>query len=358
MSAAFMLASRAARALPMGWMVALAVMGAWPAEASLQVEPGSKGNLLIMTFVSSDPQIPFMGTLAPRTLPSYVEYWAPQMARTVPDVALPGETCEARMVFDISDAAMPGGPDDLVLDLVRAEGDTIPITLQLQVVAATPLSRNVRVLFTADVSTVPNPPGGGDLVQALIDGSMPVSLHDDGVAPDAVAGDGRWTGNRVFATGSERRHRYALAINAVPECDDRFAGDLRTFTVDDITHDDGLNPQVLPTALYGVCNTVGVPVAPTVGVRVFLLPNAPNPFVDQTTFAWSQPRAGWASLRVYDVSGRLVATPVLGSFAAGRHQVAWRAADSNGGELRAGVYIARLVVNGEPSRARRIVVVR
>jgi len=63
----------------------------------------------------------------------------------------------------------------------------------------------------------------------------------------------------------------------------------------------------------------------------------PNPFVESATISFDLSRASEVSLRIYDVSGRVLISKSLGSFAAGRHQTIL-----NAGKLPAGVLVYRL----------------
>ena len=78
----------------------------------------------------------------------------------------------------------------------------------------------------------------------------------------------------------------------------------------------------------------------------------PNPVRDATTVRFTLPHAADATLAVYDVIGRRVATLVDGALAAGDHEATFRTAG-----LPSGVYVARLAAG--PHRATtRLVVVR
>ncbi len=68
-----------------------------------------------------------------------------------------------------------------------------------------------------------------------------------------------------------------------------------------------------------------------------LHPNYPNPFNPSTVIGYQLPEAGYVSIQVYDVTGRLVSTLVDGQVSAGRHQVRFDA-----GALSSGVYIVRM----------------
>ena len=96
----------------------------------------------------------------------------------------------------------------------------------------------------------------------------------------------------------------------------------------------GPPPQVLPTELS------------------FSAP-APNPTRGPTRFALALPEAATVTFIVYDVAGRQVGEPVSRAMAAGYHQLFWE-----GSTDHAGVYFARLVVDGRVCGERRIVLVR
>jgi hypothetical protein len=84
----------------------------------------------------------------------------------------------------------------------------------------------------------------------------------------------------------------------------------------------------------------------------------PNPFQGRTVLAYDLPREGRVSLRIYDVSGRLVRTLVSGAVqGAGHHSVEWDGSDVAGTSTGAGLYFGRLEAGGE-SDVRRLVRVR
>ena len=68
----------------------------------------------------------------------------------------------------------------------------------------------------------------------------------------------------------------------------------------------------------------------------------PNPFSDRTTLTLRLAEAGPATLTVYDVSGRAVATLADGALAAGEHRVTWDGTAAGGRALPAGMYVVRL----------------
>jgi hypothetical protein len=69
----------------------------------------------------------------------------------------------------------------------------------------------------------------------------------------------------------------------------------------------------------------------------YTLGNFPNPFNSQTTFAFTLPEAGNATLKIHDLLGREVATVLNGYKPAGAYEINWSAAS-----LPAGVYMYTL----------------
>jgi hypothetical protein len=75
---------------------------------------------------------------------------------------------------------------------------------------------------------------------------------------------------------------------------------------------------------------------------VALKDNYPNPFNPQTTISYTLSHDAMVELSVYDLSGRMVESLVNGQQYPGEFSVSWTA---NG--LPSGMYIARLIVDGE-----------
>jgi len=84
---------------------------------------------------------------------------------------------------------------------------------------------------------------------------------------------------------------------------------------------------------------------------------APNPFNPQTTIAFALPTSARATLRIYDVSGRLVRTLLDEVRPAGTNEVRWNGADDAGRGVASGTYFARLGVEGQYS-VKSLVLVR
>lgn len=91
--------------------------------------------------------------------------------------------------------------------------------------------------------------------------------------------------------------------------------------------------------------TSGAPL-PGAGQAV-LLPPSPNPFNPRTTVAFELPARGPATLRVFDASGRAVATLLDGQvLEEGRHALAWDGRDDAGRPAPGGLYLLRLEAAG------------
>ena len=100
-------------------------------------------------------------------------------------------------------------------------------------------------------------------------------------------------------------------------------------------------------------DVVGVPTSPAAAV-LELRPVAPNPFRDRATIGYSLPMRGHASVVVYDVTGRRVATVFEGEAEPGAHVTAWDGRAADGRMAPAGVY--RAVVRTDAGRQSRTMV--
>jgi hypothetical protein len=83
----------------------------------------------------------------------------------------------------------------------------------------------------------------------------------------------------------------------------------------------------------------------------------PNPFNPMTYISYSLPGTEKVSLKVYDVSGRLVRDLVDGPRSAGLHRERWDGRDGTGRSVASGVYFARLKVGAE-SQLRQMLLLR
>jgi spore coat protein A len=81
----------------------------------------------------------------------------------------------------------------------------------------------------------------------------------------------------------------------------------------------------------------------------------PNPAGDITRIPFAMPRPGHARLALVDVAGRRVATLVDQTMEAGPHEVVWNGRMTDGRRAAAGVYFYQLIVDGNATAARRLV---
>ncbi|MEM1043365.1 MAG: T9SS type A sorting domain-containing protein [Bacteroidota bacterium] len=98
---------------------------------------------------------------------------------------------------------------------------------------------------------------------------------------------------------------------------------------------------------YMVVSNEDETAAPTFALGLY-----PNPLAGDATVRFSLAEAGTATLRVYDMLGRVVATLAEGEYAAGRHEATWTA-----GDVASGVYLLRLSA-GRRSATERVTVLR
>jgi hypothetical protein len=89
----------------------------------------------------------------------------------------------------------------------------------------------------------------------------------------------------------------------------------------------------------------------------YLHPNFPNPFRERTTIRFALSGGAEVALRIYDVSGRLVATLVDGSRAAGLYEVMFDPASVGGRALAPGLYFVDLKA-GAYRQSRKMLLVR
>ena len=225
------------------------------------------------------------------------------------------------------------------------------------------LFRAVEVVFTVDMSEAGIV--GGDVVgvngtpnnadPATFDWTIPSlnTMLDDGVAPDAVAGDLIYTAAVVFPDTSAQNIEYKFLLNDAYECQDQ---PNRTLSINPEMYDALGNPQLVELATYDVCSNLS-PVLPGPISLIELRQNMPNPFNPSTEIRFSVPKAGEGSLRVYNLRGELVRTLRDGFFEAGTGSVVWNGRTDEGMNAGSGVYFYRLEVGGD-SAARRMLLLK
>jgi S-formylglutathione hydrolase FrmB len=99
----------------------------------------------------------------------------------------------------------------------------------------------------------------------------------------------------------------------------------------------------------------GVAAAGTaIGPGALVVNAYPNPFNEAVTITWTLPAA---SLRIFDLRGRLVRQMRLAAEASGQRAVLWDGADDGGWQLPSGVYLIRVQV-GQGTRTSKVVLMR
>jgi len=100
-----------------------------------------------------------------------------------------------------------------------------------------------------------------------------------------------------------------------------------------------------------------LPESESIPAVLTLKANFPNPFNPATTIRYGVPREGRVELGVYDMRGRLISRLVDEVKPAGYHAVIWEGTDSSDQRVARGVYLYRVVSDGE-SRNQKMLLVK
>ncbi|MDZ4804466.1 MAG: FlgD immunoglobulin-like domain containing protein [Candidatus Eisenbacteria bacterium] len=258
-----------------------------------------------------------------------------------------------------------------------AEG---PITLPARGInRCTVTDKAVRVVFKVDSRIIrPDaiPPGDTIVVAAT---QPPLSfvtlpdpdgvMFDNGVSPDATAGDRVFTRQVTFPDSTPFNVEYKFWLNREdglspitggPEFECAGVGN-RTFQIDDVAYSVAV-PQVRPLNYWSYCSDVtgvgDIDGAPRPGrIWAELQQNYPNPFNPVTTIRFELQQAGPTHLTVYDVAGRQIVDLLDGTLDAGQFEVIWDGRDTRGQVAPSGVYYYELT-QGTYRLARRMTVVQ
>jgi len=85
--------------------------------------------------------------------------------------------------------------------------------------------------------------------------------------------------------------------------------------------------------------------------------NYPNPFNMQTSISLAIPNGKRGELAIFDIGGRIVNDLKLTGTLSGTQQVTWNGRNSNGQELKSGVYFYRLRV-GDRSFTKSMILLK
>ena len=102
-------------------------------------------------------------------------------------------------------------------------------------------------------------------------------------------------------------------------------------------------------------NPVGVVPGRQLPKTLAFYPPHPNPVTERVEFAFDLPTEAAASLAIYDLSGRQVASLISGSLPADHHQTRWDMRGDDGARVAAGLYFARFATPGMRRVARLVV---
>ena len=106
----------------------------------------------------------------------------------------------------------------------------------------------------------------------------------------------------------------------------------------------------------GTITVDGLGIEEPAGVTAMNAPY-PNPARTNAAIPFSMENSGTASIQVFDLTGRTVATPASGEFAAGQHTIDWDLSGSNGVKLPSGFYSV-VITTGNTVMTERIMVLR
>ncbi len=189
---------------------------------------------------------------------------------------------------------------------------------------------------------------GGNVPPLVFDPVIDMPLMaDDGIAPDATAGDLIYTLSVVFPDSSNHDLEYKYVVNG------GFEGltlPNRTLYIDDSFDAQG-NPQILP--LDDIHHTIptGTGDAPPAG-RGVQVRAEPNPFNPRTTVHFELPLSGKVRVDIFDARGRLVRTLEDGELQAGSYARTWDGRAEDGQSVGSGVYFARVLTQGSAAATK------
>lgn len=103
--------------------------------------------------------------------------------------------------------------------------------------------------------------------------------------------------------------------------------------------------------------STGAPIVAALPDRLLQHAPRPNPTAGVATLRFALPRADRATVRILDVSGRVIRTLVDGALPAGAHEVRWDGRDAAGRPVAAGVYWSR-VESGVEKSHQKVTVLR
>lgn len=197
-----------------------------------------------------------------------------------------------------------------------------------------------------------------------------VTSFDDFIAPQDYDGNGLIESWQKEVSGVLRNLRIALppagidSVNWALIAADSNNVNLRKayWNLQLITNDGSLgihNPFfVIQVLLTSINYTVGIaPVGTEVPTVFDLSQNYPNPFNPSTKIDFSIPKASFVTLKVYDMSGREVASLINNFLTPGKYSETWNTSQSTIG-LSSGVYFYRITTSSGYVMTKKMVLVK
>jgi len=124
-----------------------------------------------------------------------------------------------------------------------------------------------------------------------------------------------------------------------------------------VAYDSSLNEaEDVSNALFSINSPIDTKPTPEVA-KFGLKQNHPNPFNPLTNIEFSLQEKALVTLRVYDISGKVVRTLVEETMPAGRHTAIWNGEDESGRGVASGIYVCKLEAKGRADM-RKMVLLR
>ncbi len=172
---------------------------------------------------------------------------------------------------------------------------------------------------------------------------------DDKTCPDALIRSDGTVRLRAERSGSGNGRVYTIHFTATDGSGRSCNGEVFVCVPHDQDDDDGncIRDEVQYDATR--CNAA----------KTSLSERPPHPVVarladDQISILFTTVEAGPVDLRIYDLRGRLVRRLATGDFPAGEQELRWDGRDASGHEAASGVYLVRVVMDGEPHTCKTV----
>lgn len=160
-------------------------------------------------------------------------------------------------------------------------------------------------------------------------------MHDDGVAPDMVAGDMIYTTNITFDLGAAKSQQYKFSVNG-PD-NESGIGENHVINIDDT------NPTMVNVVdAFGVIVDVEENSNPGVIETSILASNYPNPFNPTTSIEFKADQVAPAQISIFNVLGQEINSFDLGVTNSGN--VVWNGTDFNNAPVSSGIYFYQVNV--------------